>query len=112
MMGLTNEENVGQFTDPLSGRFEQLGHMARAAGHGVEQHQPAVRAGVGGHHERTELAAVEAQELSARQTKRMCERRGHGEVGIDELRDVDDRDVGDLSSGQHLPFDRESQSRC
>ena len=77
--------------------------MACAAGHRIEQHQSAVRAGVGGHHERTEFAAVEAQELSACQTKRMCERRSHGEVGVDELWDVDDRDVGDLSSGQHLP---------
>ena len=32
----------------------------------------------------------------------MCERRGYGEVGVDELRDINHRDVGDLSSGQHL----------
>ena len=102
VMGLTDEENIGQLADPLGSRFEQLGHMARAAGHGVEQHQPAVRARVGGHHERTEFAAVETQELRSRQAKRMSERRRHREVGIDELWNVDDRNVGDLSSSQHL----------
>ena len=59
LMGLIDEENIGQPADPVGGRFEQFGHMARSTGHAVEQHQPAVRAGVGGHHERTEFAAVE-----------------------------------------------------
>ena len=67
--------------------------MARAAGHAVEQHETAVRTGVGAHHERTEFPAVETQQLSPRETKRMGERRGHGEIGVAELRDVDDGDV-------------------
>ena len=76
--------------------------MARAAGHGVEQHQTAVRTRVGGHHKRSEFAAVEAQELRSRQTKRMRERCGHREVRVHELWDVDDRNIRDLPSGQHL----------
>ena len=101
-MGLTDEEDIGQFADPVGGRFEQLGHMARAAGHSVEQHQSAVRAGVGGHHERTEFAAVEAQQLSASQPEGVSQCCRHREVSVDELRDIDDRNVGDLTSGQHL----------
>ena len=102
VMGLIDEENIGQLAEPVGDRFEQFGYMARSTGHAVEQHQPAVRAGVGGHHERSEFTAVETQESSARQPKRMRERRGHGKVGVDELREFNHRDVGDLTSGQHL----------
>ncbi len=77
--------------------------MPRASRHSIEQDQTAVRARVRRHHEGTNFAAVEAQELSPCQPKRMCERGSHGEIGVDELWHVDDRDVGDLPCRQHLP---------
>ena len=101
-MSRIDEEDIGHAADPVGSQFEQLGHVSRAAGRAVEQYQPAMRAGVRGHHERTELAAVETQELRSRQTKRMSERRGHRQVGVDKLRDVDDCDVSDLTSGLQL----------
>ena len=103
VMGFIDEQDIGQLADPVGGPFEQLSHMARAAGHRVEQHETTMRPGVGAHHERTEFPAVETQELSSRETERMCERRGHGEIGVGELRDVDDGDVRDLPRGQQLP---------
>ena len=102
VMGFIDEQDIDQLADPIGGRFEQLGHMASAAGHRVEQHETAVRTGVGAHYERTEFPAVETQELSPRETKRMRERRGHGEIGVEELHDVDDGNVGDLPRRQHL----------
>ena len=103
VMGFIDEQDIGQLADPVGGPFEQLSHMARAAGHRVEQHETTMRPGVGAHHERTEFPAVETQKLSSSETKRMGERRGHGEIGVGELRDVDDGDVRDLPRGQHLP---------
>ena len=103
VMGFIDEQVIDQLADPIGGRFEQLGHMAIAAGHRVEQHETAVRTGVGAYYERTEFPAVETQELSPREAKRMGERRSHGKIGVGELRDVDDGDVGDLPRCQHLP---------